>query len=273
MAVGAARVSSPGGQRLYSRQRGDRHRGSAGVGVRGRPRIDRTREHHKLRRRPGRIEVHTHRRRKEVVWRNSPPQKMQPVPHLSTLRRVISGGQTGVDRAALDWAIGLGLPHGGWCPKGRKAEDGVIPLRYHLEETTSARYEPRTRRNVMDADATLILNLGAIDGGTLLTENICRRGGKPHLLIQLDVGRTNDEVARARAWLQANNVATLNVAGPRVTKRPGAYQAARQFLSLLAGVDSYPIPEERIWYGSGPPPPDLPSTYTPPQPYRVRRRR
>src|SRR5438105_4205172 len=100
---------------------------------------------------------------------------MRTIASLPTLTRLISGGQTGVDRAALDWAIDHGLEHSGWCPKGRKAEDGVIPAHYDLQETASGRYEPRTRANVMEADGTLILNLGELNGGTLLTAEICRR--------------------------------------------------------------------------------------------------
>ena len=157
------------------------------------------------------------------------------LPRLPALRRVISGGQTGVDRAALDWAIDLGVAHGGWCPKARKAEDAPIPDRYHLTETDSVRYIPRTQRNVMDSDATLILNLGRPDGGTLSTAIICDRAGKPRLIVQLDVGNIDDEVARVGAWLLAHTVGRLNVAGPRETKRPGAYQAARRFLTQLAG--------------------------------------
>jgi hypothetical protein len=84
---------------------------------------------------------------------------------MSGLQRIVSGGQAGVDRAALDWAIARGIPHGGWCPAGRIAEDGMIPERYQLRETASPGYRERTRRNVEDSDGTLILNLGELDAG------------------------------------------------------------------------------------------------------------
>src|SRR3954447_23558628 len=99
--------------------------------------------------------------------------------------KLISGGQTGVDRAALDVALALGIPCGGWCPKGRKAEDGPIPERYPLTETPSGSYSQRTRWNVRDADATLILTWGQPTSGTLLTVNACRGTDKPHLVLDL----------------------------------------------------------------------------------------
>ena len=95
------------------------------------------------------------------------------------LDKIISGGQTGVDRAALDVALALGLAVGGGCPKGRRAEDGIIPDRYPLTETPEPNYEARTRRNVEDADGTLILNRGKLDGGTALTAATPARSASP----------------------------------------------------------------------------------------------
>lgn len=146
--------------------------------------------------------------------------------------RVISGCQTGVDRAALDWAIARRIPHGGWCPNGRRAEDGTIPSRYAMRETASRGYAERTRRNVEDSAATLILNLGALDGGTRRTVELCERLGKPHLVVQLD-RLEKDSVSAARAWLLATSPATLNIAGPREGKRHGAYECAIAFLEAL----------------------------------------
>jgi hypothetical protein len=104
-----------------------------------------------------------------------------------SLERIVSGGQSGADRAGLDAALLHGLPHGGWCPKGRKAEDGVIDLKYLLTETTSAGYRTRTERNVRDSDGTLILTLSAVlTGGSLLTQNLARKHSRPSLHVSRD---------------------------------------------------------------------------------------
>lgn len=149
--------------------------------------------------------------------------------------KIVSGGQAGVDRAALDWAIMRGLPHGGWCPKGRTAEDGVIDSRYALKETESAGYRQRTRQNVVDSDGTLILNIGELSDGTLATQRFAERFGKPCLVVQLESGV--EGIRQAREWLRAHRIATLNVAGPRESKRPGIYRQAVAFLNDLAESD------------------------------------
>jgi hypothetical protein len=132
--------------------------------------------------------------------------------------RVVSGGQTGVDRAALDAATTLGLPIGGWCPHGRRAEDGPIPDRYALHETPSADYAERTEWNVRDSDATLILHRGPMTGGTRLTAELARRLGKP--LLARDLAESIDVPAIVN-WLIANHVRVLNCAGPRESGAPG----------------------------------------------------
>src|SRR5437868_5122145 len=101
------------------------------------------------------------------------------------VRKIVSGGQTGVDRAALDVAIALRIPHGGWCPAGRRAEDGAIPKRYRMRETASREYRVRTTRNVEDADATLILCEGPPVGGTALTTRVAAERRKPVLIVDL----------------------------------------------------------------------------------------
>lgn len=150
------------------------------------------------------------------------------------LAKVISGGQTGVDRAALDWAIKHELPHGGWCPKGRKAEDGVIPDKYLLQETKSASYDERTRQNVSDSDGTLILNTGALDGGSLKTKDEAEKTGKPFLVVQLDEKSGRNLRLCVAEWIRANKIGILNIAGPRESKRPGIYGQALAFLNQLA---------------------------------------
>ena len=146
-----------------------------------------------------------------------------------TLDKIISGGQSGADRAALDVALQLGIPAGGWCPAGRRAEDGPIPERYPLTETKSPTHSVRTRRNVREADGTLVFNLGELDGGTLLTVTYAAKRGKPCLLVQLDEPGHPD-VAAVRAWIAAHRIRVLNVAGPRESKRAGIYAATRGFL-------------------------------------------
>lgn len=146
------------------------------------------------------------------------------------LEKIISGGQTGADRAGLDVALAVHLPVGGWCPKGRRAEDGPIPDRYPLVETLEHNYQTRTRRNIEDADGTLILNLGKLDGGTALTANHARQIGKPCLVMALEAGI---EPAVFQDWLEANHITVLNVAGPRESKRPGVYAAAIHCLEIL----------------------------------------
>ena len=139
----------------------------------------------------------------------------------------MSGGQTGVDRAALDVAIALGIPHGGWCPRGRRAEDGVVPAHYALVEHASPDYAARTEANVAAADATLILARGALAGGTALTRDFARRLKKPFLIVDLD---TRPDPKTVRDWLAGHDVGTLNVAGPRESQRPGIGDEARAFL-------------------------------------------
>ncbi len=144
--------------------------------------------------------------------------------------RVISGGQTGVDRAALDAALDAGLDCGGWCPKGRRAEDGTIPDRYPLKETESADYRDRTRRNIADSDGTLILVVGAISGGTALTRELALAMPKPLCVIDLDSPAPWSEVC---GWIRDNDIRTLNVAGPRESQRPGIADRAVEYLSAL----------------------------------------
>jgi hypothetical protein len=150
------------------------------------------------------------------------------------LTRVIAGGQSGVDRAALDAARVSGLAIGGWCPAGRRAEDGPIAAEYPLTETPESGYEQRTAWNVRDANATLVLTWGPLEGGTALTVRFLEREGRPYLLVALDESPDTEAV---RAWLRDEAVAVLNVAGPRDSKVPGVYEAARAFLEqVFAGA-------------------------------------
>lgn len=128
-----------------------------------------------------------------------PSFRESPSEPLRICQHIVSGGQTGADRSALDFAIKHGYTHGGWSPHGRKAEDGFIPLKYQLTELVEGGYRQRTRRNVEDSDATLIINLGELEGGTLHTRIFAQRMGKPYLLVQLDSGVTTDKVENVMA--------------------------------------------------------------------------
>jgi hypothetical protein len=148
--------------------------------------------------------------------------------------KIISGGQTGVDRAALDAAIAVGLDYGGSIPLGRKAEDGFIDLRYtELIELSTAAYGARTGKNVMDGDATLIFTAGKPDGGTKLTIKLLRKHCKPSLLIYLANTGENEVVERVKNWLCKLGPRVLNVAGPRESKAPGIYAKVLEILTAV----------------------------------------
>lgn len=142
----------------------------------------------------------------------------------------MSGGQTGVDRAALDAAAAAGLARGGWCPAGRAAEDGPIAAGYPLRETPEARPAQRTAWNVRDSDATLVLLLGEPRGGTATTIACAREAGRPLRIVRLESERDPEETRR---WLASAGVATLNVAGPRESEMPGIEERARAWLDRL----------------------------------------
>jgi hypothetical protein len=161
------------------------------------------------------------------------------------ISKIISGGQTGVDRAALDVAVELGISCGGWCPKGRRAEDGTIPELYPLDETPSPVYPQRTEWNVRDSDGTLVLIVGskasrgtsAPEGsGTALTIGFARRQKKPCLVVNLNDG---SDLSSVRKWVHANRIRVLNVAGLRKSEKPAIYSKAAEFLRRLLN-DSEP---------------------------------
>jgi hypothetical protein len=147
--------------------------------------------------------------------------------------RVVSGGQTGVDRAALDAALEAGLPCGGFVPKGRRAEDGPIPERYPLQECGTPDYAVRTELNVIHSDATLILNRGKLDGGSSATVEFCQEHDKPCSVVQLEQVSAGQAAISIRYFLSQAKPRTLNVAGPRESKCPGIYQAALDLLRLV----------------------------------------
>jgi len=138
-----------------------------------------------------------------------------------------------VDRAALDAVLSLGLNCGGWCPKGRRAEDGAIPDFYPLKETPGRDYIQRTEWNVRDSEATLILCRGKPSGGTAMTVQFAKATDKPFYFIDL-LGAKPDKEA-FRYWMSEHQVKTLNIAGSRESQHPGIYrQAFTLLLNLLA---------------------------------------
>ena len=150
--------------------------------------------------------------------------------------RIVSGGQTGVDRAALDAARSLGLEYGGFVPRGRRTEDGALPEEYAgMPETESANYAVRTRLNLRAADATLILTRGVPDGGTLLTFEAAKADGKPVLLVDLSAEAPDEAARRVRSWLDGLAGGSLNIAGPRESGQPGIHFEARRLLERILG--------------------------------------
>jgi len=152
------------------------------------------------------------------------------MPKATPVERLISGAQTGADRAALDFAISHNLPHGGWCPKGRRAEDGRIPPHYQLMETPSKDYEQRTRWNVRDSDATLIISKTPnLTGGSAYTQRCAEQLDQPCL----HVHPGNDDPKHIKAFLERHRVKTLNIAGPRASTEPGIYDYVTEVLERL----------------------------------------
>jgi hypothetical protein len=151
------------------------------------------------------------------------------------LAKIISGGQTGADRAALDWAIQRGAPHGGWCPKGRRAEDGAIARRYQLVETPSDDYSQRTEWNVRDSDATAVFSIKkALRGGSLLTVEFADQYNKPIIHLRQQDEQAN-HAQELRSFIEKFGISVLNVAGPRESDEPGVYQFVSRILDQALG--------------------------------------
>lgn len=146
---------------------------------------------------------------------------------------ILSGGQTGVDRGALDAALAADAPCGGWCPAGRAAEDGPIPERYPVRELSTSGYDERTRRNVEDSDGTVILMFGPPTGGTASTIGFSRRLGKAHLIIDAPATSIEQAGRLLSEFVRRHHVRRLNVAGPRASDEAGGYEYARQLIGSV----------------------------------------
>ena len=154
--------------------------------------------------------------------------------------RLISGGQTGADRQALDWAIANGIPHGGWCPKGRKAEDGRIPDRYQLQETASTDYPERTEKNILNSDGTVIFTVAPKLGrGSRLTAKLAQRHGKP--CVHIHSGTPHPALLLA-SFIQQHRISRLNIAGSRASKEPDVARFVQEVLTGAAEILSRQSP-------------------------------
>ncbi len=147
--------------------------------------------------------------------------------------KIISGGQTGVDRGALDAALEAGIECGGTCPAGRKAEDGIIPKQYPLTELDSTVYSDRTRQNVIDSDATLIIHFGELAGGTAFTRQCCIEEQKLYLVVDASEAHRDELAQYIRNFIEQNRIQVLNVAGPRASKVPAAQEMTRTILKTV----------------------------------------
>jgi len=150
------------------------------------------------------------------------------------IRKIISGGQTGADQAALDAAIKLGIPHGGWIPKGRLTENGPLPDKYHLSEMSGTSYGQRTEQNVIDANGTLIISHGQLVDGSDYTRKMAIKHRRPWLHIDLNQTPAFRAATLIHSWLDENAIEILNVAGPRASKDNQIYRAV---LKLIESVN------------------------------------
>ena len=150
------------------------------------------------------------------------------------IERVVSGGQTGVDRAALDTALELEIPCGGWCPKGRRSEDGTLNGMYPLQETPSSRYPQRTEGNVKDSDGTLVLYRELLTGGSAYTVELAQQHDRPCLVLDLVTNPVRETVLE---WVDQHQIHVLNVAGSRESGSPGIYQEACRLLRLVLSME------------------------------------
>ena len=149
------------------------------------------------------------------------------------IKQIVSGGQTGVDRAGLDVAIKLGIAHGGWVPRGRLTESGALPQKYHPKETSSSQYSERTEKNVVAADGTLIISRGSLTGGSGYTREMAIKHGRPWLHIDLNRMAAFHAATAVNNWILKKEIEILNVAGPRASEDPAIYQDT---LNILESV-------------------------------------
>jgi hypothetical protein len=165
------------------------------------------------------------------------------------VKKIVSGGQTGADRAALDAAIELGIPHGGWIPKGRKTENGTLADKYELREMPTSSYSKRTEQNVIDSDGALIISHGDLSGGSFFTMKMAKKHKRPCLHIDLSKSNAFEAAKKIVTWIEDNRVEVLNVAGPRASKDPEIYKAVKQLLqaAFYMSMVGTQMPDPRLF--------------------------
>jgi len=146
------------------------------------------------------------------------------------IETIISGGQTGADRAALDFAIDNNIAHGGWIPKGRKTEEGPLSLKYHLQEMPTGDYSKRTEKNVLEAEGTVIISHCFLNGGSALTREFAIKHKKPWIHIDVKEMFLKEASSKFVSWLEENKINVFNVAGPSASKDPAIYDATLRLL-------------------------------------------
>jgi len=152
---------------------------------------------------------------------------------LPMLHKIISGGQTGADQGALDAAISSGVDHGGWLPKGRKTENGALPMRYRLTEMDTSRYTSRTRQNVLDSDGTLIISNEALTGGSALTRKLAQQHRRPCLHVNMSRQSVAGASQQIFKWIRHHHIGVLNVAGPRASSDARIYAVTRDLVKAV----------------------------------------
>lgn len=157
------------------------------------------------------------------------------------LKKIISGGQTGADQAALDTAIKWNIPHGGWVPRGRLTEAGRLPEKYDMKEMPTTSYPARTEQNVIDSDGTLIISHGPLTDGSKHSKEMAMKHEKPFLHINLNETDSSKAAVRVHEWIMKSEIETLNVAGPRASNDPSIYQAVMHILTMVIVMDHIEI--------------------------------
>ena len=170
------------------------------------------------------------------------------------IKKIISGGQTGVDQAALDATRAFDMPHGGWIPKGRLTEDGPLPEGYNLKEMPTDSYPEHTKQNVIDSDGTLIISHGVLTGGSLFTQNLAYKHKKPCLYIDLDKICILSAARKILDWINETTIEVLNVAGPRASKDPHIYEAAEKLIEAVLRLQNIQS-DKAMLENINPPPP------------------